>query len=697
MSSKDDKENDISNNKRRKSSTTKKKNHSILNNENASSNRKFGQATRTTRACDLCRKQKTRCFRSPDKDSCLRCSFLGKKCSFEENLNRFAGKTDVSRNEEDTRKLDLIHSGVQELLFILKDLTSTHFSTQATFPASAFDVTAEPTSLLGQGTQSGFTNDMPMDTIHTATPQSEQYFQLDKSLYATPSQSFVLSPFSMIKNIADTAKVPRPITQLGEKHQESPFARKKDIISLEIIPEAEVIDLIQNLRTNYEDWLLFPLNKTTSELVEGIRQKLPLLLSTCCLISMRTFFRELFFADSSAYYHKKNTYVVLFNHLRAELTESMQMYVTSSDFDDEVIEFVQAMVLLSTYSYSLTTIKENIEVKNPLLTHLEDKTYLDPWTVSSIGLTTLIKNIDFGTVMDNMKSKSSLKLVSETEDIRDAEYEHLTIIRLFNHLTLAHLVNCLFSGRMCIIDEIRLNYCPATLSLASATNFDGRMIAEIGVLLITYNFVQVSLNSGTLTNENECEMNYYSVREELAMWYDNWCYIFYQPEVQFVEITYFFCYLLVDYIYCFKKASYCKEIPSLVPGSVLEEASFTYILENAEETLWKNMIGHAYQLIFAIIDIGDPTILANVSDEIHFCAFYSAAILLKLLSLFRFEKTSIPLTTGFADIHINLILQKIQLLIHKFDEIGFPQFTTSKYAEALRSSMQGHFPYYDSN
>ena len=38
--------------------------------------RKYAQASRTLKACELCRKQKTRCFRSPENpNSCLRCRF----------------------------------------------------------------------------------------------------------------------------------------------------------------------------------------------------------------------------------------------------------------------------------------------------------------------------------------------------------------------------------------------------------------------------------------------------------------------------------------------------------------------------------------------------------------------------------------------------------------------------------------------
>lgn len=88
-------------------------------------NRKFAQATRTPKACDLCRKQKTRCFKSVnDEVSCSRCIFLNTECSFgrRQDISQSPSIPDheIFKDEETKTKLDSIHAGINELLSILK-------------------------------------------------------------------------------------------------------------------------------------------------------------------------------------------------------------------------------------------------------------------------------------------------------------------------------------------------------------------------------------------------------------------------------------------------------------------------------------------------------------------------------------------------------------------------------------------------
>lgn len=44
--------------------------------------RKAIRSARATKACDICRRQKTRCFPSQVSAACLRCVTLGNNCSF---------------------------------------------------------------------------------------------------------------------------------------------------------------------------------------------------------------------------------------------------------------------------------------------------------------------------------------------------------------------------------------------------------------------------------------------------------------------------------------------------------------------------------------------------------------------------------------------------------------------------------------
>lgn len=179
------------------------------------------------------------------------------------------------------------------------------------------------------------------------------------------------------------------------------------------------------------------------------------------------------------------------------------------------IELLQALVILSIYSLSLSSVARATlpdDDEEEEYEFLEDKSMslqmlnLDPWYISSVGLTVFISKSTFGNLFKKKVGDENSQMNMQQspftilyDELDTDEYQTLTILRIYNHLSLVHLVSCVFSGRMCVVDEIRLNYCTATLSLPSATNFDGRMVSEIGILLIAYNYVQVNLNVNTST------------------------------------------------------------------------------------------------------------------------------------------------------------------------------------------------------
>lgn len=73
--------------------------------------------------------------------------------------------------------------------------------------------------------------------------------------------------------------------------------------------------------------------------------------------------------------------------------------------------------------------------------------------------------------------------------------------------------NCNLSGRMVVLDGVRLNQCRRTLDLTASTNFDGRMVAEINLQVLIYNFIEVRQE---LTD----------IEEDLKQWHNDWGYLF---------------------------------------------------------------------------------------------------------------------------------------------------------------------------
>lgn len=66
---------------------------------------------------------------------------------------------------------------------------------------------------------------------------------------------------------------------------------------------------------------------------------------------------------------------------------------------------------------------------------------------------------------------------------------------------------------MIVLDGVRLNQSRRTLDLSASTNFDGRMVAEINLQVLTYNFIEVRQSLA-------------DIEEELRQWHNDWGYLF---------------------------------------------------------------------------------------------------------------------------------------------------------------------------
>lgn len=701
--------------------------------------------TRSLKACLLCRRQKTRCFRvSPLAVNCLRCLELKRECSLEveykaahpnvrlirgvpENLMDQTPSDDVPFGDT-KHKLDLIYSGVAEILLIMKSedgeprgpmlgndvkllldaATSMKKSSIPSTPSLFFD----PLAATPSGTRILHGN-IPNQQLGHRSMLHEELSVSEDSPFVSPTTSFKTSPYSIISNLVHG--VPRPISNLlglstvSSDGRTGPLEVDLDIISSGVLRESEVIDLMNDFRSNYGRWVLFLPLTTTQDLVKQIRRKSSLLLTTCCCLSMRYSLNvKLSPGDVDSYRRKKDTYKMVMRQLVKDLNKSLLQYATfqGSANSSGDIEFLQAIVILSIYSLSLSSIVTNTVDPESLVEedlNLRDLN-LDSWYLSGLGLSTFISKANFGTLFQSLDDGLSPNFNVIFNRPNSDEGQTLTLLRIYNHLILTHLVSCVFSGRMCIVDEIRLNYCLSALSLPSATNFDGRMVSEIGILLITYNFVQVNQNARNIKELSQIEANLVSVNEEISAWYEQWDYLFIQPALQFVEFCYHFCYILIYINYNYSKLLVASKIPLV--QDLFDSELFEDILKYADKASLIEIVTHAHALVKFILNIEDDSYFAYLSDQIHFCFFFGALTLMKTL---KFLKTNDKLhylnnagasSKGLSEQNWKSSLKGIFLLIEKYERVtqDNPDDIITKYKGGLVECLQLLFPgvYFDS-
>lgn len=504
----------------------------------------------------------------------------------------------------------------------------------------------------------------------------------------------------------------------------------------------EAINLMNDFRRNYGRWISFPLSLPTEILIERLINKSPLLLTTCCCLSLRYLFNNNNPGDINNLIRKRITFNHLIKQLMMEINSAfLKINLFKKFFGD--IELLQSLVILSIYANSLTSIilSNNHALKvtssgsnnsggdldysnlmmNDELFNLNDVN-LDAWYLSGMGLTIFISKTTFGelinTFTNNNLNSKLMSTVLYDEELDSNEYQILTIMRIYNHLVLVHIINCVFSGRMCLVDEIRLNYCNITLGLPSSTNFDGRMVSEISILLITYNFIQINLNINNL-NLSELVLNFKSTLTEINNWYNQWEYLFQQPALQFVEVCYNFCNLLIIYTFNYKLYLISNNLANLANsnasamngsngtsiGDLFNQDSIKFVLQQMDLQNLKNFLKYGINLLNFIKLINNNSYFAYLSDQLHFCFYFTAIVMIKYLSLFDHKGPGDDQNGNLANLGVKklynqqdkiAILNNVKLLITKFNNINtvnvLDNDIISKYKLSLKFNLNVHYP-----
>lgn len=214
-----------------------------------------------------------------------------------------------------------------------------------------------------------------------------------------------------------------------------------DLIKRELLDYNTCYRLIEVALVHYGKWITY-YEVDYKAWFDRVRSQSPLLFCTLVLFGLR---------------HQQIENVN--NNLELDILQSIHQLLSLSIYEvPQSKEFLQAVILLTHFAPSLS------------YKHI----YFDSWWVSSYGL------IHF------MTREMTMNLL--VKSIKSPEKIHQ--YRIWNHLTISHIINCILSGRPCVIDEIRLDQCRDILDLPEANAFDAVIVGELCITLSLYNSLQ---------------------------------------------------------------------------------------------------------------------------------------------------------------------------------------------------------------
>lgn len=446
----------------------------------------------------------------------------------------------------------------------------------------------------------------------------------------TTTAPFKTSPFTLISDSVSPQSTPLSIRQLFKPSMtNSPDSKSAiNILSLNLITMSEATTLVDKFKECYGRWVSLPNNISTEQLIISMKYSCPVLLTTICATSLR--YQRHTRRDEILYTH-------LLNQLKIELFQEISSNVQS-------LEFLKALVILCVYGYSLS---------NPEFT-------IDPWFISGTAVQKFL-------TLDVESELLNLENLHESLDF-EQEVEKLSNFRVWNHICLVHLVNCVFSSRMCVLDEIRLDQSRKSLDLSQATNFDGRIVSEISLQLLLYNYLQSAVDHAN-------HIDFEGFEQELDLWHEQWNYLFRQPTLQFVEFGYHYVYVVALYHYHFggKKLldldAQTGESGTTIANAVgdddddeaEEEEEEEYVIKDKD--VLKKFMFHSIKLIDHINGIKDIVYFLCLSDQIHLCTMYTTLLFIKLIKWSHKY-------TGLSQFDTLELISKAKLIKEKFYQVS---------------------------
>ncbi|TID15013.1 hypothetical protein CANINC_004684 [Pichia inconspicua] len=426
---------------------------------------------RVSKACIHCRQKKTRCLPSNSSHECLRCQSLNLKCSLQPTQRDLeTDHSTLSPNSttllkpsiNSSNELDEILDNSRQILQLLKSSTSQQF--------------------IHSSTSTSLTTTSDLET-EDALPILESPIN-----YSTiPISTFTLAPVNTISPPPLQLSIP-PVT---------PNSLYTDIIETGILSLEHTIQLFDIFRDRYSRWVSFPLLKNSLDLVIQINQSCHLLISVCCLISLK--------------FNNSPSNIAIYNKLADVIRVDLNYLINYTNNNLSLtIHDIQTLIILSTYSLNIST--PNLTLNGLTL------------SLNAILIFQHLNTIGFQT------------RAYPIDNLVDDDFNVLSINRIWNTILLNHIVYTILTGTPSPLSLDILK--PRLLTnLTYSTNFDYRIIQEIQALLIGYKFI--------------FQPTTYSIAQRhLNIWYSKFNLGFNQPSNQFVEIDYHFIHLIV-YIHNF--------------------------------------------------------------------------------------------------------------------------------------------------
>ncbi|KAL6248087.1 hypothetical protein RBB50_005435 [Rhinocladiella similis] len=263
------------------------------------------RAGRASKACDACRKQKTRCYASDNnRGICLRCETLSQPCSLESSPSQQSRRSSVDkalaigRDLSVDARLERLESTVQVLVERL-----------------------DPAHGAASGVVSPSTSNRPPPRIHAQNLPEEK----DSA------------PVLLIRDAAADAGVQSP-----QQVQTQP-KRYSDVISSGLVSLKTAHTLMSLFHVHYGRWVKFAEDLPTETLLSQVRRS-PLLLCSILLIAVRHTTQEL--ADSLA--------PALYEEARSLVAPALLTV-------PQATEFFQAALILSLWSTTIGQVPLSID------------------------------------------------------------------------------------------------------------------------------------------------------------------------------------------------------------------------------------------------------------------------------------------------------------------------------------------------
>ncbi|GAV48944.1 hypothetical protein ZYGR_0N03490 [Zygosaccharomyces rouxii] len=649
---------------------------------------------RAVRACDTCRRLKTRCILSPIPNEfyCLRCESLKIHCSFQDMLGRPESKADEPEGSDpETLKMLIKHGyGTKDAEITSKLLhtinNNVHRVLQLLEGSSNDKSVSAPPAASASVPHSLPKVDLDvLDSNRIITPNTRSMEDvspdLSSSLQSTERRHvlpYLSSPYVLLSQMVSKENLPIPVRKIYDNVGRPPAV--DDLVTIKLITLSEALILVDAFRQHYGAWCSFPADQPIEELVENIRSKDgSLLLTTTCVLALR-------YTDR---YHdlKTRVYKNLLYKLKSDLELSLK-------FMPQTTEFLQAIVILSLYASSFSS----------------DIMSLDAWYLSGIGLQQYITRNIQASLQTALGQGNSFE--DESSEIRE-----FTSLRIWNHLCLVHLTHCVFSGRMCVVDEIRLDLCRRVLQLPKATNFDGRMVGEIALELILYNFMQQCQSAGS-TVPGDPTNNLEDVKEDLKDWLEEWNYLFTQPITQFLKFAYHYGYSMIIYSWYHRlyymvseevvipqgKIDYLQADDKTLIGSCLNEFyPVGRIIDSMPPESQLEMLVHSHRALQEVVRTKFG-IFKYLSDQIFFCTVLSSLVCIEISD--SLHKTSKDLLNDDKVSEILMDIKIFSLRLQKIREGELRSFWVEEvdlkipsvilqYHKAIENCLHSKFPNFE--